>query len=343
MRLRISFLLPHLDISGGVRIVLGYAHRLALRGHSVRVICPEVLWKRWIKNMMRYRATWVACQARLLFVPDFSPKHLPKGDILVATAWETAHPVFVCSLEHGRKFYLIQHLESLWAGCPDQVDRTYTLPMRRMVVSHWLQEVLWAQFHAESAVILDPVDFDIFYPTRAANRSSTSIRICMLHHTYEWKGVADGLKAFSIAKQQCPDIQLVMFSARGDAAEIPCEFYYRPSQDRLRSILNSCDIFLCPSWYEGFGLPAVEAMACECALVTTDTGGSRDYAIHEQTALVSKPRDPIALASNLVRMAKDHPLRDRIARRGYEKAREFGWEKAVSAMERMFLDETEGR
>ncbi len=337
--LRINFLLPHLDISGGTRIVLGYAHRLAVRGHEVCVICPDVFWKRWIKNAVRYRSTWVECQARLVFVPEFSPSHIPTGDILVATAWQTADPVFACPQKKGNKIYLIQHLESLWAEAPDHAERTYRLPMHRVVVSHWLQDVLMERFQSESTVVLNAVDFRVFFPERTRNNQAAPMRICMLHHPYEWKGVADGLKAFSIAKQQCPDIQLIMFSAHSQRPETECEFHYRPSQEHLRSILNSCDIFLCPSWYEGFGLPALEAMACQCALITTDTGGSRNYAIHERTALVSKPRDAITLASNLVRMVKDQSLRRSIASRGYEKAREFGWDKAVSTMERLFLND----
>ena len=46
-------------------------------------------------------------------------------------------------------------------------------------------------------------------------------------------------------------------------------------------------------------MPAMEAMATGALLVSTDTGGSRDFAKHGQTALVSEPKNPQALAANL--------------------------------------------
>ena len=39
--MKITFLTPHINISGGVKIILGYADRLIRRGHEVTVICPQ--------------------------------------------------------------------------------------------------------------------------------------------------------------------------------------------------------------------------------------------------------------------------------------------------------------
>lgn len=39
--MKITFLTPHIYISGGVKLILGYADRLAKRGHEVTVICPQ--------------------------------------------------------------------------------------------------------------------------------------------------------------------------------------------------------------------------------------------------------------------------------------------------------------
>jgi glycosyltransferase involved in cell wall biosynthesis len=70
------------------------------------------------------------------------------------------------------------------------------------------------------------------------------------------------------------------------------------------------------SWEEGFGLTGAEAIACGAALATTDTKGSRDYALHESTALVSPPRDPEALAHNVLRLLDDLDLRRRLVATG---------------------------
>jgi glycosyltransferase involved in cell wall biosynthesis len=72
--------------------------------------------------------------------------------------------------------------------------------------------------------------------------------------------------------------------------------------------MRRCRVFVCSSWEEGFGLPGLEALQCGAALATTDTKGSRDYAFHERTALVSPPRDTVALARNIIRLLGDEGL-----------------------------------
>ena len=83
-------------------------------------------------------------------------------------------------------------------------------------------------------------------------------------------------------------------------------------------------------------MPAMEAMACRCALVTTDTGGCRDYAIHNQTALISPPRKISALAANLSAVIQDIALRQRISKNGFQKVHEFDWGTNCKTLERWF-------
>ena len=131
----------------------------------------------------------------------------------------------------------------------------------------------------------------------------------MLHHIFEWKGINDGIKAFEIAQKAYLEIQLLMFGSRKKTVGINCEYHYRPIREELRKIYNSCDILLCSSWRGGFGPPSAEAMACKCGLVT-DTGGCRDYAIHEKKALVSPPKNPETLARNLCRLRGEYTYTD---------------------------------
>ena len=63
-------------------------------------------------------------------------------------------------------------------------------------------------------------------------------------------------------------------------------------------------------------MPGMEALACGAALATTDTRGSRDYALDGDTALVSPPRATEQLAENILRLLEDPDLRGRLARSG---------------------------
>lgn len=348
--MRITFLTPHINISGGVKIILGYADRLAKRGHKVITICPQpalvkskligipvVYPRRAIMNLLKYKPDWIEVTADIRYVQSYDEKYIPDADIVVATAWQTAPFVKDYSSDKGKKFYFIQGYESIYFGDKDEVDRTYLYPLKKIVVSTWLKELLKNKFSSDSELIVNPIDLDIFYPTR--NTYNKNKRICMLYHIYERKGVRDGIKAFEIAKKRYPEIQLIMFGTYKKAVDLNCEYHFKPAGDQLRNIYNSCDIFICPSLIEGFGLPSAEAMACKCALVTTDNGGCRDYAIHEKTALVSPPKNPKALSENLIKLIDDEDLLKRIAQNSYDHIKKFIWDKAVYKMENIFLEE----
>ena len=84
------------------------------------------------------------------------------------------------------------------------------------------------------------------------------------------------------------------------------------TDDQLVRFYNDCAIFVLPSHYEGWGLPAAEAMACGAALVVTASGGTADFTADGHNALVVSPRDAGGLAHALTRLVEDPELRNRL-------------------------------
>jgi glycosyltransferase involved in cell wall biosynthesis len=310
---KVNFLAPHLRIAGGVRAILTYADRLAGRGHDVTVMVPAKRpWTAWSRNVRGQGPDWIrGFRARVRWVTTWDPAHLPDA-----------------------KFYLVQHFESLYHGDPPRVDATYGLPLRKIVISSWLRDIMKARFGAAAEVLVTPVDHDLFHPVEGA-RSADALRVLMLHHDYAWKGVREGLEAIAAVKVRHPEIQLVGFGVKAPREALPYdEFYPNLPQERLAWLYSRCPIYLCPSWDEGLGMPSMEAMACGAALVTFDNGGSRDYASDGATALVAPHRDVTALAACLERMVADGALRERIATQGREfVTRSFDWERATARLE----------
>jgi glycosyltransferase involved in cell wall biosynthesis len=75
-------------------------------------------------------------------------------------------------------------------------------------------------------------------------------------------------------------------------------------------------------------------MACGCALVTTDNGGSRDYAVDTETALVVPTGDPSGLADSAERLLRDATGRTRLAAAGAELVRSrFDWDRTAELLE----------
>jgi glycosyltransferase involved in cell wall biosynthesis len=336
---KITFLCPHLRIAGGVRAILTHADRLAARGHEVTIlVSAERRLRAWWRNRLERVPGWMpGLRARVEWVPDWAPGRLPGADALIATAWWSAEPAARAPDRCGAKFYFIQHYESLYHGQAEQVDATYRLPLRKIVISTWLADIMASRFSSPADVIVTPVDPRLFHPVHTDTRDGR-LRVLMLHHEYEWKGVSDGLEAVARVKGRHPELTLVGFGTKAPRRPLPYdEFFENPAQERLAWLYSRCPIYCCPSWDEGLGMPPMEAMACGAALCTYDNGGCRDYALDGQTAMMAPRRDVGRLSQALARLVEDPPLRERIAREGRELIRtRFDWERATARLEDLF-------
>jgi len=339
--MNITFLLPHLKISGGVRIGLNYAHFLAKRGHKVKVVVVSgTAWRRHLANLLQIKPKWFGnLAAEAVRVKDLSENNLPDADIIVSCNWDSAKMFKEYSPRKGAQFNIIMHDERLYHGQREEIEKVYKHPAKKIVISSWLREVMRNDFGVEAELFVAPVDFNLFHRA-PVKRNGREIRVLMLDHTYEWKGTKDGLRAFMEVKKEIPNLELILFGVRKENADIPCDkYYYNLPQEKLAWLYSGCDIYLCPSRYEGLGMPAMEAMACGCAIVTFDTGGSRDYAFDGRTAFVAKHGDMADLSKKLFLAASDRRLRKKIAENGYDFIRNNleTWEESADRLEKVFI------
>jgi glycosyltransferase involved in cell wall biosynthesis len=103
------------------------------------------------------------------------------------------------------------------------------------------------------------------------------------------------------------------------------------SDAALVELLSSAEVAAVPSLYEGFSLPAIEAMACGTALVAT-TGGALPEVVGRdgETGLLVEPGDPEELAIAIRRLLDDPTLRERIGDAGRRRVLEqFTWAAAA--------------
>ncbi|WP_158509648.1 glycosyltransferase family 4 protein [Limnochorda pilosa] len=340
---------------GGYRVVYEYANHLIGRGHQVFVVHTRQRVIPGLKastglyrslrrtagtirdRFVRPKVTWhtIDDRVKMIYAPDLTARHIPDGDAVVATAWWTADYVVNYPESKGTQFYLVQHYET-WSGPKDRVDTTWRYPLRKIVIARWLYD-LGLELgvpRAEMRHIPNGIDhqkYEVFKPIEARPN-----RVAMLFAHQEWKGAQDGITALELVKRDHPDVQAVLFGVSERPSGLPAWIEYRenPGQHELvGEIYNGSSIYLCPSWTEGWGLPSAEAMSCGCALVSTDNGGSRDYAEHDKTALLAPPRRPDLLAQRLRTLLEYPDLRMKLAREGNRRIRTFTWERATDVLE----------
>jgi len=192
----------------------------------------------------------------------------------------------------------------------------------------------------EKAVYIpNGLDFRRFFLVQAPE-SRNALTAMLPYHPVESKGSADGLKALSVVHGRFPELRATLYGVPRAPARLPpwARYYRLPGQELLRDLYNASAVFVAPSWAEGWGLAPCEAMMCGAALAATDIGGHRSFATHEETALLSPPKEPLQLAENIMRLIRDRPLRLRIAGAGHGFVRQFTWERSVGLLEASLLE-----
>lgn len=167
--------------------------------------------------------------------------------------------------------------------------------------------------------------------------SSFILSVASLHRR---KNLPNLIKAFSILKKQmriehklvligAPSWKYVeiiremeVLSAAGDIIWLQSI----PEED-LSAVYNLADVLVYPSLYEGFGLPVLEAMACGCPVVCSNTSSLPEVA--GNAALLVDPMNVSDIADGVYRVLSDKNLRDDLKDKGLRRASQFSWEKTA--------------
>ncbi|MGZ4864799.1 MAG: glycosyltransferase family 4 protein [Halobacteriota archaeon] len=355
--MKITFVLPSFQNqpSGGFKVVYEYANHLVLYGHTVTIVylwMPQMPSSRrfqpkFLSQLSRQRkqlvyrgggpkVSWYGLRrdVKLVKATDLEARRIPEADAIFATAWQTASTVYGCPSEKGSKFYLVMDFAP-WLGDKDEIEQTWRLPLKKICISGWLAELAVHAGAPKKDVEAIPiaVDHDRFRLTNIVRRRPK--KVAMLYSSKAYKRSQMGISVLSKCKDAVPSLEACLFGPLAQRPAAPpswSEYYGSISESELVNLYNEASIYLCSSAAEGFALPPAEAMACGCAVVTTDCGGNRDYAVPEKTALVSDPDDFLSLVNNVLRLLSDEELRVKIANAGRDRIAEFTWEKSTRSV-----------
>lgn len=107
-------------------------------------------------------------------------------------------------------------------------------------------------------------------------------------------------------------------------------FLGRVSELELITLYSMADVFVFPSFYEGFGVPPIEAMACGAPVITSNTSSLPE--VVGDAALLIDPYNSGELAGAILRVLENEQLRDELRQKGYARAQHFTWPKSASKM-----------
>jgi len=335
----INFIIWNVTCTGGIRVYFELINQLIKKGHKVNVVYAEgdYSWFPIKANMIKVLThfkygTW----SNMIYSTFSLAKNIPEADVTVATWCFPAFPMFLNG--KGEKFQFFLHYEPLFFnGLKKQFTiLSIKLPSIKIVNSTWLQKILKEKHGIDSFLFHPGINHKIFKPIKVKKPKKKRI-VCLGKDTVPAKGVQDALEAMKIVLRKRSDVELVFYgvSPLVTKTTVPYKFVKFPTDKQLAELYNSANIVLCPSWYESFPFPPLEAMATRTPVVTTRLG-TEDYAFNEENCLVVEPRKPKEMAEAILRLLSDRYLQEQFRKEGIKTAKKFTWENSANTVERIF-------
>jgi glycosyltransferase involved in cell wall biosynthesis len=213
---------------------------------------------------------------------------------------------------------------------------------------------------AKLKLIYEAVDHNLFRPGDAADARAhvtsygvTKPFILFVSSLWAYKNCDGLLRAWALARNELGERQLAVVghgrdekyaaSLRSLAAElgIAQDVVFVggvPLAETVR-FYQAADAFVYPSFNETFGLPILEAMACGCPVVTSDTSAMPETA--GGAAVLADPADPASIAKAIIEAAG--PGRDHMRDLGLKRAAEFTWGATAAATLDVYREAAERR
>jgi len=153
------------------------------------------------------------------------------------------------------------------------------------------------------------------------------------------KNIGALIEAFSRFKYLHPDFKLVIAGRKGwmyksiyqKSTELGLEddIYFSDyiSDNQLIFLYQNAFCFVLPSFYEGFGIPLLEAMNYSCPVISSYSSSLPEIA--GEAALYFDPRNPFDLAEKMTELEKNPRLRKKLIKEGKKRIKQFSWEKCA--------------
>ena len=220
-------------------------------------------------------------------------------------------------------------------------------------VSKHLKDRTLESFNIKTEIRVLPnfIDFDRFKPTnkdhfRKALAPDGEKIIAHISNFRKVKRVEDVIRIFNNIHQRLPSKLLMI----GDGPERPrleklcrelaiChDVRFLGKQDAVEELLAISDLFILPSENESFGLAALEALACEVPVISSNAGGIPEVNIHGQTGFLSDVGDIESMSKNALRLLEHPYLLDQYSKNAFDHAKTFDINRIVPLYESYYQE-----
>ncbi|MEN6591749.1 MAG: glycosyltransferase family 4 protein [Methanobacterium sp.] len=359
--------------TGGVENYVYYlSQELVKSGNQVKVVCanePNIKSKEILEGIEVERLPYMGKIANTNITTGL-PGALSAGDYdiihtHIPTPWSADWSAFYANSKNKplvvtyHNDIIGQGLASLIARIYNSVGLNYVLKTAAKIIitqPGYLQSSSYlVKYRDKIEVIPNGVDVEKFQPKQASSNEdkSTIFFLSVLDEFHKYKGLEYLLEALKIVKNKIPDVKLIV-GGKGVLLDYyqemavslglkdNVEFAGFIPDEEIADYYSQASVFVLPSissLQEGFGIVALEALACQTPVVTTDIVGVAQDLKQVQGGIVTPPQDTQKLADAITQILSDVEMQREMGQRGRKLVEEkYTWKGVASNMEKVYKE-----
>jgi len=335
--LKITFLLPSTGIGGGTRAIVRFGNKLIEWDHKVRIFCRndirrlrDRIRKTYIRLVYSRAPNWFnQFRGGISVYDELNPDVFAPDELIVSMCAQTTLDMASLPDEVGIKVLYCHGVEiENW----DRMLRGWQLPFPKIVVSSHLINIIKKETGQNIlGVVPDGIDQSEYFPSV---RETQRHGIGSIFGWSQSKNPSDIIRVMKMLRERLPDVPLYLFSSGKKPPGLRGVSFTRlPTVLQAREIYSRCKVWFLASTKEGFGMPILEAMACGCAVVSTNSGGPKDTIQDGVNGYLVDVGNTGAMVHKIVTLYENDEERKRFCTNAMKTAQEFTWTNAADKLE----------
>ncbi len=323
--------------TGGVENYVYYMSRELVRmGHDIKVICanePRSMVNDVVDGIEIERLRYIAKVANTNITPGL-PLALAREnyDIMhthIPTPWSADWSLLDAKLK-GKPLVVSYYNDITGSGVAGGVANLYNATALKLLLKKADKIIIIQENYSTSSphlkqhqdkIVVVPCGADVerFTPSPVDKQDNNLFFLSLLDEFHSYKGLDYLLKALKIVKKEIPDVKLVvggkgvlMDKYKETAASLGLsgnvEFHGFIPDDEINEYYSRANIFILPSTssvQEGFGIVALEALACQTPVISTEIVGVAKDLKESKSGLIIPPKNIDRLASAIIQLLND--------------------------------------
>ncbi|UTB32581.1 MAG: glycosyltransferase family 4 protein [Methanobacterium sp. ERen5] len=356
---------------GGVENYVYYLSKeLVNLGHNVKVVCanePKVEAEQNVDGVEVSRLNYLFKVANTNITPNLPFKlRGEEFDIIhthVPTPWSADWSRIIAN-RRNKPLVVTYHNDIIGTGFANHVANFYNKTALKKLLNRADKIIITqpnylnyspylSSYENKVEVIPNGVDVDKFKPLNIERKQNTLFFLSLLDEFHGYKGLDYLLEALQIVKKSIVDVKLIVGGkgvlmdhyiqkAESMGLKANVEFHGFIPDESMAMYYSQANLFILPSissLQEGFGIVALEALACETPVITTDIVGVSADLKEKKAGLSVVPKNSQVLARAIIKLLGDDELRSKMGVNGRNLVKaSYTWKGIARKMEKVYYE-----